>query len=69
MRGMQVSISEKWHCKNNYNIRKIVLDGWIEHYLPCQDYFLIWPHPSFPCEKDGVGIFFGKFLCVIPLLN
>jgi hypothetical protein len=63
MRGMQVSISEKWCCKNNYNKRKIVLDGCIEHCLPCQDYFLIWPHPSFPCEKDGWGFFLADF-CV-----
>jgi hypothetical protein len=34
-----------------------------------QDCFLIWPHPSSPCEKDGWGFFFGKFLCVIPLFD
>jgi hypothetical protein len=63
MRGMQVSSNEKWHCKDNYNIRKFLLDGCIKHCLPCQDYFLIWPHPSSPWEKDGWG-FFLAILCV-----
>ncbi len=63
MKGMQVSINEKWHCKDNYNMKKFVLDGSNKHCLPCQDYFLIWPHPSSPCEKDGWGFFLVKF-CV-----
>ncbi len=63
-RSMQVSINEKWHCKDNYNIKKFVLDGCIKRCLPCQDCFLIWPHPSSPCEKDGWGFFFGQiFVC------
>jgi hypothetical protein len=27
MKGIRVSIREKQHCKNNYNVEKIVLDG------------------------------------------
>jgi hypothetical protein len=43
MKGISVSIFEKWHCKNNYNIGKIVSNGFIEHCVPCQAIFLFHP--------------------------
>ncbi len=32
LRVVQVSINEKWHCKDNYNIRKFVLHGCIKRH-------------------------------------
>jgi hypothetical protein len=63
MKGIRVSIFEKWHCKNNYNTRKIVSNGFIQHCVPCQTVFFVSPHPPSPCEKDGWGFFWNFFVC------